>query len=148
MKLRDIMTSEICCVGPSESLARVASEMKRHNVGVMPVCENSRLIGLITDRDIVIECAAAGANPKDCKVSNFMSSDLIVGSPDMDVAEAARLMGGEQIHRLPVVENGHLVGMVSLGDLAIHSKDDKIVAQMLREISTPIRSFKMEPLAA
>jgi len=148
VKLRDIMTTEICCISPSESLARVASEMKRHNVGVMPVCENGRLVGLITDRDIAIECADAGVNPKECKVGEFMSSDLIVGSPDMDVADAARLMGGEQIHRLPVVENGTLVGIVSMGDLAIHSKDDKIVAQMLREISKPIRSIKVEALAA
>ncbi len=148
MKLREIMTSTICCASPSDSLTDVASEMKRHNVGVMPVCEGGRLVGLITDRDIAIECVASGSNPRECKVSNFMSSELLSGSPDMDVVEAARLMGAEQVHRLPVVENGRLVGMVSLGDLAIHCNDDKVVANLIREISTPVRSYRIEAVAA
>ncbi len=148
MLLRDIMTTGLCCASPSDSLADVASEMKRHNVGVMPVCNNDRLVGLITDRDIVIECVASGSNPRDCKVGNFMSSQPLCGTPDMNVTEAARLMGSEQVHRLPVAENGRLVGMVSLGDLAIHCKDDKLVAQLLREISIPVRSQVGEPLAA
>lgn len=148
MKLREVMTSNICCASSSDSLVQVASDMKRHNVGVMPVCDNGKLVGIITDRDIVIECVASGTNPKDCQVKNFMSGGLLVGSPEMDVIEAARLMGSEQIHRLPVVENGTLVGMVSIGDIAAHVSDDKVVAQMLREISTPVRSMKMEPIAA
>lgn len=148
MKLRDVMTSELCCAEPSESLADVAGEMKRHNVGIMPVCQDGQLVGVVTDRDIVVECVASGTKPEECKVGNFMTSGLVCGSPDMDVVEAAHLMGREQVHRLPVVENGRLVGMVSIGDLAIHCKDDKVVAQMLREISMPVRSTGTEALAA
>lgn len=148
MILRDIMTTNLCCVAPSDSLAMVASEMKRHNVGVMPVCEGEKLVGLITDRDIVIECVAAGANPRECKVGEFMSGELICGTPDMSVADAGHLMASEQIHRLPVVEGDRLVGMVSLGDLALHARDDAIVAQTLRGISIPVRSFAFEAVAA
>ena len=148
MTLRDIMTKNICCLSPSDSLSKAASEMKRHNVGVMPVCEDGRLVGVITDRDIVVECVAGGANPKDCKVGEFMSSNLICGTPDMSIAEASRLMSGEQIRRLPVVDGERLVGMVSLGDLAIHIKDDAIVAQTLRGLSMPVRSFQIEAIAA
>ncbi len=148
MQLRDIMTSEICCANPSESLVEVAAEMKRHNVGAMPICQDGKLVGILTDRDIVTECVASGGNPKDCKVSSFMSPPFIYGTPDMDIGEAAQLMGREQIHRLPVVDGGRLVGLVSIGDLAVHFKDDKIVAQLLRDVSVPVRSFKMEALAA
>ncbi|MGI5836037.1 MAG: CBS domain-containing protein [Chloroflexota bacterium] len=148
MILRDIMTTKLCCVAPSDSLSRVASEMKRHNVGVMPVCENEKLIGLITDRDIVIECVAAGSNPKECKVADFMSSELICGTPEMSVAEASNLMASEQIRRLPVVEGDRLIGMVSLGDLALHTQDNGIVAQALRGVSMPVRSFATEAVAA
>ncbi len=148
MKLRDIMTTDFCCSNPGDSLSKVASEMKRHNVGVMPVCQNGNLVGMITDRDIVIQCVAAATDPKNCKVSDFMTKELVQASPDMDIADAARLMGDEQVHRLPVVENGRLIGIVSLGDLAIHSKDDKLVADLLRQISMPVRSVKLEAVAA
>ena len=148
MKLREIMTTEFCCASPSDSLSKVAAEMKRHNVGMMPICQNGNLIGMITDRDIVIQCVAAGTDPKECKVSNFMTTELLQASPETDVSDAARLMGDEQVHRLPVVENSRLVGIVSLGDIAVHSSDDKMVANLLREVSTPIRSVKMQLVAA
>lgn len=148
MKLRDIMTTDFCCASPSDSLSKVATEMKRHNVGVMPVCQNSSLLGLITDRDIVIQCVVAGTDPDECKVSSFMTKELVQGGPEMDVADAARLMGEEQLHRLPVVDGGRLVGIVSLGDLAVHSTDDKLVAGLLRQISMPVRSMKPQAVAA
>ncbi len=148
MKLRDIMTTDVSCASPSDSLAKLAADMKRHNVGVMPICENGNLVGVLTDRDIVVECVAAGTNPRDCKAGNFMTSDLVYGTADMDIVEAARLMGREQVHRLPVLESGKFVGMVSIGDLAFHCRDDRVVADMLREISTPVRSAKLQPAAA
>lgn len=148
MKLRDVMTSGVSCASPSDSILKVASDMKRHNVGIMPVCENGKLVGLITDRDIAVECVSSGLDPKNCQVNEFMTGGLVVASPEMDVVEAAHLMGKEQVHRLPVVENGYLVGMVSIGDIAVHCSDDKVVAQMLREISVPVRSIKIEALAA
>jgi len=148
MQLREIMTENICCASPTDSLAELASEMKRHNVGIMPVCDGDRLVGVITDRDIALQCVSAGSNPKDCKASDFMSSQLVFGTPDMDITHAAQLMGHEQVHRLPVVDHGRLVGMVSIGDVALHCEDDKIVAGLLREISMPVRSQKMELAAA
>ncbi|MGE5618655.1 MAG: CBS domain-containing protein [Sphingomonadaceae bacterium] len=148
MKLREVMTTEFCCASPSDSLSKIAAEMKRHNVGAMPVCENGRLMGIITDRDIVVECVASGTDPNTCQVGRFMTTSLVQGHPDMDVGEAAKLMGREQVHRLPVVENGKLVGIVSIGDIAVNCRDDKIVADMVREISLPVRSTRPQAVAA
>ncbi|HEX2924484.1 MAG TPA: CBS domain-containing protein, partial [Chloroflexota bacterium] len=110
MQIREIMTAEICCASPEDSLSKVAAEMKRHNVGVMPVCEGDRLIGMLTDRDIVIECVAGGADPKQCKARDAMTSELLTASPNMDVVDAAKKMSEEQVHRLPVVDGDKLVG--------------------------------------
>jgi CBS domain-containing protein len=140
MKLRDVMTSDVTCASPSESLTKIAADMKRHNIGIMPICENDKLMGVLTDRDIVIGCVASGSNPGDCIARNFMTTGLTYGTPDMDVQQACELMGSAQVHRLPVVQNGRLTGMVSLGDLAIHLKDSNLVTRLLRDISTPIRS--------
>ncbi len=148
MKLREIMTADISCASPSDSLAKIANDMKRHNVGAIPICQNDRLVGMMTDRDIVIACVATGSNPADCKAGNFMSTELVYGTPDMEVSEAVQLMGKEQIHRLPVLDGGKLVGLVSIGDLAFHCADDRVVAQLLRDISTPVRSFKTQQAAA
>jgi CBS domain-containing protein len=134
------MTSDVNCASPSDSLTKIAADMKRHNVGIMPICENGKLIGVLTDRDIVIGCVASGTNPGDCLARNFMTTGLTYGSPDMDVQRACELMGSSQVHRLPVIENGKLIGMVSIGDLEIHLEDPNLVMQMLRDISTPVRS--------
>lgn len=147
MQLREVMTSQVDCATTSDTLSKVAGDMKRHNVGVMPVCENGKLVGIITDRDIVVQCVATGCTTGDCKVREHMSGGLVCGTPDMELQQAVEIMGKEQIHRLPVMENGKLVGMVSLGDIALHSKDDKLVADLLREISMPVRSFEMERAA-
>ena len=140
MKLRELMTSDVNCADPSDSLAKVASDMKRHNVGIMPVCEGDKLVGVITDWDIVIGCVASGTNPGDCLVRTFMTTGLTFGSPDMEAQKAIDLMANSQIHRLPVVENNKLIGIVSLGDLAVHVKDPNLLAKLLRDISTPVRS--------
>lgn len=140
MQLRDVMTSDVSCASLSDSLSKIAADMKRHNVGIMPICENDKLVGVLTDRDIVIGCVASGSNPGDCMARNFMTTGLTYGSPDMDVKQACELMGNSQVHRLPVVQNDKLVGMVSLGDLAIHLNDSNLVTRLLRDISTPVRS--------
>jgi CBS domain-containing protein len=142
------MTTEVCCVGPDEPLSKIAGHMKRHNVGAMPICEGEKLIGMVTDRDIVLECVAAGFDSKQCKARDAMTSDLLSATPDMDVVEAAKKMSEEQVHRLPVCEGQKLVGMVSIGDIAVHCNDDRLVAQTLRSISTPVRSSRVEKVAA
>ena len=138
MQVKDVGIKDVHCANPSMSFSATASMMKRHNVGVIPVCEGKKLMGILTDRDLVISCMAAEMNPKECKARQFMTSNPITVTPDTNLEEAARIMGQEQIHRLPVVEAGNLVGMISLGDISLAlSDDDSLVADTLRKISTP-----------
>jgi CBS domain-containing protein len=138
MKVKEIGMKEVHCASPSMNLSEVASMMKRHSIGVVPVCQGKKLLGVLTDRDLVISCVAADMNPKECKAREFMTANPISVTPDTDLEDAARLMGREQIHRLPVVEAGDLVGMISLGDVSMAlSRNDSLVAETLRKISTP-----------
>ena len=115
--------------------------LDHNNIGAMPVCAgDGKLCGMITDRDIVIRCLAAGKSPQTTSVREVMTSRIYVARPDMDAALAAGLMGREQIRRLPVMENGRLCGMVSLGDLAIKEESSIDAADALMEISSHLSS--------
>ena len=119
MKLRDVMSNPVIRIHPDESVAVAARTLNRYNIGALPVCgSDGRVCGLITDRDIVTRCLAAGRSPASTAVRDVMTSKVISARPDMEANLAAGLMGREQIRRLPVMENGKLRGMVSLGDLA------------------------------
>ena len=119
MKLRDVMSNPVIRIHPDESVAVAARTLNRYNIGALPVCgSDGRVCGLITDRDIVTRCLAAGRSPASTAVRDVMTSKVISARPDMEANLAAGLMGREQIRRLPVMENGKLCGMVSLGDLA------------------------------
>ncbi|MBI4495017.1 MAG: CBS domain-containing protein [Chloroflexi bacterium] len=147
MKVRDVMTQHVRCAKPSESVAEVAGEMKRLNVGVMPICEGDKLVGIVTDRDIAIECVAAGLDPRACQVREFMTFHPITISADDDLGQAFRLMMREQVHRLPAVDpGGKLIGILSLGDCAVNCPDDHSVAELVRRVSVPVRST--QPVAA
>lgn len=138
MKVKDIGIKDVHCAEPSTKLNEVASMMKRHNVGVIPVCAGKKLLGMVTDRDLVTTCMAADMNPKECSAREFMTSSPISVTPDMDIEEAAKIMGREQIHRLPVLEGENLVGILSLGDISMAlSGNDSLVAETLRKISMP-----------
>ena len=141
MKVRDIALKEVYCASPEASLDTIATLMQIHEVGALPVCEDNRLVGIITGRDIAITCAALDYGFKECKAREFMKKDPRTVSPDMDLEEAANIMAEEQIFRLPVVEDGKLVGMLSLGDISLAlSGNDHVVAETLRRISTPTGS--------
>ncbi|MBI2829883.1 MAG: CBS domain-containing protein [Chloroflexi bacterium] len=141
MKVGDIGLKEVHCANPSATLDEVAGMMKRHGVGVIPVCNDGKIIGMITDRDIAIGCVAAGIDPHTCQAREFMTSHPVTVSPDVPIEEAARIMGKEQIHRMPVVEDDKLVGMLSLGDLSVALLgNDSLVAETLRKISTPAQA--------
>ena len=136
MKLREIMSKNVVRVRPDEPVAVAARALARYNIGMLPVCGyDGRLRGLVTDRDIVTRCLAAGKDPVRTSVSEVMTGRLITGEPDMESAEAARLMGREQVRRLPVLENGRLCGMVSLGDLANRTECSDDAGDALTEIS-------------
>ena len=136
MKLRDVMTNPVIRIHPDESVSVAARMLTRNNIGILPVCGgDGRIWGLITDRDIVTRCLAAGRSPANTTVRDVMTTQIVSAQPDMDTARAASLMGREQIRRLPVLENGKLCGIVSLGDLAIQDETAYDAGDALAEIS-------------
>jgi CBS domain-containing protein len=140
MKVREAMTPAPSCVRPNDTVQLAAQEMKLHNVGVLPVCDDGMLFGVITDRDIAVQCVATGNNPIDCLVRDYMTANAITIGPDSDTDEAYELMGREQVRRLCVMEDGKLIGIISLGDLAVQALDAQNLARTLARISQPVRS--------
>ena len=141
MKLREIMTNPVIRIAPDETVAVAARMLEHNNIGAMPVCgSDGRLCGLITDRDIVTRCLAAGRPPQNTSVREIMTGKVYVGRPDMEISMAAGLMGREQIRRLPVMENGKLCGMVSLGDLARKEESSIEAGDALTEICSQLSS--------
>lgn len=143
MKLREVMTNPVVRIHPDESVSVAARTLTHYNIGALPVCGNDgRVCGLVTDRDIVTRCLAANRSPSATTVRDVMTSHVIAAKPDMDTALAAGMMGREQIRRLPVVENGKLCGMVSLGDLAVKEETSIDAGDALTEISSHLSSRK------
>lgn len=138
-KLRDIMTPSPATVHISDPVALAARLMRDEDVGSIPVMDEGTVAGIITDRDITINVVAAGVDPQTTAVGEYMSTNLITGHPDMSFREAADLMGREQIRRLPIMDQNRLVGIVSLGDLAVEEYGDDEVEEALEEISEPAR---------
>ena len=137
MKLREIMTNQVVRIHPDESVSVAARTLTHYNIGILPVCgSDGRLCGLVTDRDIVTRCLAAGREPQRTSVREVMTAKIIAARPDMDASIAASLMGSKQIRRLPVMENGRLCGMVSLGDLAGKEESSMEAGDALTEISS------------
>ncbi|WP_312469160.1 CBS domain-containing protein [Neobacillus sp.] len=132
--IRDIMTDEVECCTLLDNMFEVALKMKELNVGAIPIVDQDKLLGMITDRDIVIR-GVAEKHPGSSKVGEIMSHDMITVSPDTTSKEAAKLMAQHQIRRLPVVEDSRLIGIVSLGDFAISELTDDQAKEALTEIS-------------
>ena len=143
MKLREIMTNPVIRIHPDETVAVAARTLTHYNIGILPVCGgDGRICGLVTDRDIVTRCLAAGRSPVNTPVREVMTSQVISARPDMDTTIAAGLMGREQIRRLPVIENGKLMGMVSLADLAVQEETSLDAGDALTGISSGLSSRK------
>ena len=139
MKLREIMSGPVVRIHPEETVSVAARMLEHNNIGALPVCgTDGRLCGMLTDRDIVIRCLAAGKQPQTTSVREVMTAKIYVGRPDMEVSLAAGLMGREQIRRLPVMDKGKLCGMVSLGDLARKEESSIDAGDALVEISSQL----------
>lgn len=137
MKISDVMTKTVASLNAEDTIKYAAELMKEHNIGSIPVCRDETVVGIITDRDIAIRTVADGENSLKQKVKDVMSSNPVVGSPEMDIHDAARIMSERQIRRLPIVENNNLVGIVALGDLAVEDKLVDDAGRTLSEISSP-----------
>ncbi len=139
MKLSDIMTNSVIKIHPDTTVDVAARTLAHHNIGLLPVCaDDGRLCGVVTDRDLVTRCVAAGRRPEKTTVRQVMTAGVVAAQPDMEVGAAAHLMGRKQIRRLPVVANGKICGMISLGDLAIREETGYDAADALSDISANI----------
>jgi CBS domain-containing protein len=144
MKIAELMTTNVQTVAPDTDLVTVAKHMKELDVGVVPVVEGQQLVGLITDRDIVIRALATGVEVQQAQVREYMSPSPTTLSPNDSVQHAAEIMAREQIRRLPVVDGGKLVGIVSIGDVAVDARKDKLTGDALEQISEPSRPRSSE----
>ena len=143
MRVRDLMSKSVVTIAPEESAALAARLLSRHELGALPVCApDGTLAGIVTDRDIVTRCVAAGEEPGRVPVRDIMSPAPSVITPETPISAAARLMAQRQVRRLPVVEQGQVVGMLSLGDLARSRRTDTEAAEALSDISASLRRKK------
>jgi len=132
--LKDIMTGSVDTCSPNDNVYEAALKMKNDHVGAIPICEGTKLLGMITDRDIVVR-GVAEKRPNSSMLQEVMTDHLYTAPQNMEVEEAAKLMAENQIRRLPVVDGENLVGIVALGDLAVHTGTDHQAAIALSEIS-------------
>ncbi len=138
MNIREVMTPNPRCIAPNESIRDAALIMRDEDTGAVPVVENGRVLGMVTDRDIVIRAVADGAQ-LDRPVRDIVSSEPVCATPDMSTREASKLMAEHQIRRLPVVEGERIVGIVSLGDLAVKEGKDSRTGDTLEDISEGVK---------
>ncbi len=122
MKVSEIMTKNPIAVNPSATAKDVAEKMKKENVGTVLVTDKGRLKGIVIDRQIITKVVAAGKDPAKVKVSEFMTESPVTASSDMDIEEASRIIGEKGFRRIPVVENGKPVGIISVADIVEHAK--------------------------
>ncbi len=136
IRCSELMTKNVRTTSPSSSLNDVAGIMREIDVGAVPVVDAGRLVGIVTDRDIVIRAIADG-KASDSPVIVAMTTVLVTVSPDDYVFEAARLMGDKQVRRLPVIDaDGSLAGIIAMADVALSMEDEEQIAETLEEISS------------
>jgi CBS domain-containing protein len=145
VKVRDIMTSEELATATLDTtLEEIANMMKEEDVGAIPILdEDENLAGIITDRDIVLRAIAEGQDPSSCTAEEILSEELHTIRPDADLEEAADLMARHRIRRLPVLEEGVIIGMISLGDISVKSEEDE-AAEALEGISKGVKANDLQ----
>lgn len=126
----EVMTKEVVTLPPTASLAEAAKQMKSHDIGAVIVLDDRRVTGIVTDRDIVVRAVAEGKDPSGTDLADVLSSDVATVSPDDDIEKAVELMREKALRRLPVVEDGKPVGILSLGDLALDRGEESALAKI------------------
>ncbi len=125
MKVRDCMCNNVKCVNPNDSVCDCAKLMSNNHIGCIPVCDDSQnIVGIVTDRDIILRSIACDKDVKSTPVSEIMTCKICSCTPDTHLNEAQDLMKENQIRRIPVMENNKIVGILTLGDLAANPKVD------------------------
>lgn len=147
MRVKDCMTKQVISVGAGEPVSVAARLMARYNLGALPVRgADGQLEGMLTDRDIVLRCIAAERSPKAVRVREVMTRSVAAAAPDTDATAAAGIMAARQVRRLPVTEEGRLVGMVSLADLSRRPDYMMEAAEALEDICADVRRMDGQEL--
>jgi CBS domain-containing protein len=134
--IRDTMTADPRSITPADPIVDAARVMRDEDIGSLPVTEEGRLVGIITDRDIAVRVIAEGKSPQSTTVGEVLSRDPVTGQPDQDLDEALRLMARHQVRRLPVVEGDRLVGILAQADVALEEDEEK-TGGLVESISQP-----------
>jgi len=138
LRIKDLMTPQAEVISPDATTEDAAALMKTLDIGVLPVCDEEGLVGILTDRDLVVRVLAATRDPKAMLVGEAMTPSVVYCFEDDDVEHAAAVMAGQQIRRLPVLDkNRKLVGIVSVGDIAVNTQDHQMIGKMLEDVSQP-----------
>ncbi len=132
--IRDVMTANPTSCEPSTTIVEAAKVMAQEDVGPVPIVEGGRVVGLVTDRDLVVRVLAEGRDPNSTTIGEIASADLVTVEPDNDLDEALKLMSQNQVRRLPVVEGGQLVGIVAQADVA-RAADEEKTGEVVQDIS-------------
>jgi CBS domain-containing protein len=135
-RVKEVMSSEPCAIEAEKPVSYAAKMMKDENVGMAPVVEGDRLVGALTDRDIVTRVVAEGKDPSSVTAREAASTQLVTAEPEQDLDEALKMMASKQVRRLPVVENGRLVGVLAQADVALQANDKK-TGEVVEQISKP-----------
>lgn len=139
----DVMTKDVRTIAPDARVTEAALLMRDINVGFVPIVDGGKLTGVITDRDIVVRCVAEGHDPNKCSVSDYMSKEPVFCVPEEDVKAAAKIMEDRGIRRILVHDaDGALAGVVSLGDLAVKTRDQKLSGEVVEVVSKPVRGSR------
>lgn len=138
LRIKDVMTPQAEVISPDATTEDAAALMKTLDIGVLPVCDEEGLVGILTDRDLVVRVLAATRDPKAMLVGEAMTPSVVYCFDDDDVEHAATVMAGQQIRRLPVLDkNRKLVGIVSVGDIAVNTQDHQLTGKVLEDVSQP-----------
>src|SRR3954447_4849120 len=140
MKVSQLMTKNVSVADLETTLEEIATMMRDEDAGAIPVLDEKKVVGIVTDRDIVVRCIAEGRDPVGTTSEDILSADLTTIRPNDDVDSASRVMAQRQVRRLPVVnESGQLLGMLSLGDIAVKEDGDAGSAEALHGVSRGVK---------
>lgn len=142
MKVRELMTTDVTYAAPETTLDDVARMMRDEDAGAIPVLDGDDLVGIVTDRDIVVRCIAEGDDPREVTAEEVITGSPRTITPDEDVEDASQIMASEQIRRLPVCEGGRLVGIISLGDIAVKQPEEEIAGRTLEDVSEGVKATR------
>ncbi len=136
-KAYEVMSAALAMCAPNTPISEVAATMRDRNIGDVLVVEDGQLRGIVTDRDLAIQALTGDDNPQKTPVHRYMTRSVVTGEPDWSLQKVSETMAKHQIRRLPIVQDGHLAGIISLGDVALHTDKQRDVAKSLQAISEP-----------